>query len=219
MPQRQHETCTISGCTRPHKARGYCQAHYQLYKRGKPLDTEIKTRDTTVYDHCSEEGCDLPVKAKGLCMMHYARTLRHGHTRYTDRKKPAKTCKLDGCSDILYAKGLCHKHYLQKLKYAKNYGITPEIVMEMSISQGDRCAICGTRRDKIHHLSQRLMELVVDHDHHTKKVRGLLCDRCNRAIGLLGDNPDLLAKALAYLIKHHQDPGSALNTALAILQG
>lgn len=40
------------------------------------------------------------------------------------------------------------------------------------------------------------------HNHSTGKLRGLLCQACNSAIGLLGENPKLFAAALAYMEKH-----------------
>lgn len=43
--------------------------------------------------------------------------------------------------------------------------------------------------------------LVVDHDHTTGKVRGLLCHNCNRALGLLQDNKSYLQSAINYLKK------------------
>lgn len=43
------------------------------------------------------------------------------------------------------------------------------------------------------------IKLVVDHDHATGKVRGLLCHNCNRALGLLHDNPVTINNALEYL--------------------
>jgi len=44
-----------------------------------------------------------------------------------------------------------------------------------------------------------LCELTIDHDHATGQIRGLLCNNCNRAIGLLKDNPQTLRQAAAYL--------------------
>lgn len=72
------------------------------------------------------------------------------------------------------------------------YGITVEQYKEMFEKQGGLCAICG-KPEQIH------ANLSVDHCHISGKVRGLLCTNCNRAIGLLGDNKDILRKAIEYL--------------------
>ena len=42
-------------------------------------------------------------------------------------------------------------------------------------------------------------KLVYDHCHETGKFRGILCNKCNVGIGILGDTVDNLRKALAYL--------------------
>ena len=42
---------------------------------------------------------------------------------------------------------------------------------------------------------------VIDHCHATKKFRGWLCHKCNRALGHLNDSPELLTRALEYLSK------------------
>jgi len=59
--------------------------------------------------------------------------------------------------------------------------------------QGGGCAICGGRElGRCRHFS-------VDHDHATGFVRGLLCNNCNRAVGLFGDDHALLDRAAQYL--------------------
>ena len=64
----------------------------------------------------------------------------------------------------------------------------------MLAAQDSRCAVCDTMNPRG---SSGLF--VVDHDHGTGCVRGLLCHRCNMAIGQLGDDPQLLRKAASYL--------------------
>ena len=74
----------------------------------------------------------------------------------------------------------------------RTYGITVEQYDEMLASQGGVCAVCGREpRDDI--------SLHVDHDHETGAIRGLLCFRCNNSLGDLGDDPDLLRRAAAYI--------------------
>ena len=199
MPQLLHEFCTVPNCGRPHKARGYCQAHYQHFKRGIPIKAEITTRDTTPHEHCSEPDCTEPVKAKGVCKMHYARLLRHGHTRYRDRKRPPKPCSVAGCENWLYAKGLCAQHYARVRRLSEKYGITFEQEAQMLTSQGGQCAICGGKPKSVNALSGKIIDFSVDHSHVTGKVRGLLCSHCNRGIGLFQDDPAILRRAATYL--------------------
>ncbi len=56
----------------------------------------------------------------------------------------------------------------------------------------ERCEICGTRED-------RSTPLHLDHDHTTGAFRGWLCGNCNRAIGLLREEPARLLAAVEYL--------------------
>jgi hypothetical protein len=46
--------------------------------------------------------------------------------------------------------------------------------------------------------------LTVDHDHVSGHVRGLLCSHCNRAIGLLSDDPKVIEAAASYVRKNRQ---------------
>lgn len=77
----------------------------------------------------------------------------------------------------------------------KMFGLTAERHLEILQSQGGGCGICGEEK------SHNGKSLCVDHCHETGEVRGLLCDHCNRGIGLLGDSADGLIRACAYLLK------------------
>lgn len=68
--------------------------------------------------------------------------------------------------------------------------------------QAGLCAICGNPEHR-HDPSGRVKRLAVDHNHATGAARGLLCQDCNTAIGLLSDDPHRASRAVAYLQKWH----------------
>lgn len=82
----------------------------------------------------------------------------------------------------------------------KKFGLNEGDYNALLVKQDYKCAICG-RADSG---SKRTRRLAVDHDHSTGVVRGLLCDNCNRAIGLFKDDPNSLQRAASYL--RTQDP-------------
>lgn len=89
-----------------------------------------------------------------------------------------------------------HAAYEHRRGMLRNYGITAEHYAEMLKAQKGRCAICqsadtGPKR-----------RMCVDHDHKTKKVRGLLCSNCNIAIGLFKENGVTIRSALFYIMAH-----------------
>lgn len=79
----------------------------------------------------------------------------------------------------------------------KRLGIdcTKEDYLKMLEKQNSVCAICK----KVDMVNGKQVALSVDHCHTTGKVRGLLCGSCNRGIGLLKDDPNLLNNAISYL--------------------
>ena len=82
----------------------------------------------------------------------------------------------------------------------RNYGLTLEQYAEMFAAQDGLCALCGQKETKPHRSKYGLSyHLSVDHDHQTGEVRALLCNQCNRAIGLFDDSPELLERAKKYL--------------------
>lgn len=80
----------------------------------------------------------------------------------------------------------------------KKYGLTQEDWDAMFATQGFRCATCF--RDKL----SGKMKWHTDHCHATGVVRGILCGRCNKALGLLDDNTSTLSNAISYLNRFKQ---------------
>jgi len=77
------------------------------------------------------------------------------------------------------------------------YGITEEQYDQMLIQQKHSCKICGHKPDKYQTRPDK--PLYVDHCHQTKVIRGLLCHKCNVALGHMNDDPEQLERAANYL--------------------
>ncbi len=91
----------------------------------------------------------------------------------------------------------CRKYSHVQAYYKRVYGLTIEKYLDMAEKQNFVCAICGKENFAMGEKHTGL--LVVDHNHATGEVRGLLCHNCNRALGLMQDTPELLRKAASYL--------------------
>lgn len=80
--------------------------------------------------------------------------------------------------------------------YKNKYGMTLE---EATNLVEDRTGLCESCR--------RVEPLVVDHDHETNQKRGMICNRCNRALGLVLDDPDTLYGLIEYLARAKENAG------------
>ncbi len=81
-----------------------------------------------------------------------------------------------------------------RLDIKRRYGVTEDQYNALFETQDGVCAICLKK-------CAARARLGVDHCHTTKKVRGLLCVKCNNAIGLFNDDPQLARRASEYLSK------------------
>ena len=86
--------------------------------------------------------------------------------------------------------GSSRKHALRR-----KYGMTEADYAALFTSQAGRCAICH---------SEDKRKLAVDHSHNTGIVRGLLCHRCNMALGLLKEDPVIVSDAIKYMFDSSQ---------------
>ena len=80
-----------------------------------------------------------------------------------------------------------------------NYNLTPDEKLNMVEEQENLCAICGQPETSVDKRSGKTKCLSIDHHHESGRVRGLLCGKCNAAIGLLKEDPKILESAIEYL--------------------
>jgi len=92
-------------------------------------------------------------------------------------------------------------HSVRGSRKLKKFDLTWDEYQAMLESQDHRCAICGLHETDTH--SQGVTRaLAVDHCHESGRVRQLLCGRCNKALGLMQDNPQRLRDAARYIEQH-----------------
>lgn len=85
--------------------------------------------------------------------------------------------------------------YIRNNQLKVHYDITLEEYNKLFTLQEGKCQICKT------HQKDLTKRLAVDHCHKTSKIRGLLCNNCNRGLGMLKENLDILEAAKEYLAK------------------
>lgn len=98
-----------------------------------------------------------------------------------------------------------HKRHPEKRRnqnYKHNHKITLEEYNAMFAKQGGLCASCGCPAAGMHYGKPR--NLAVDHCHKTGEIRGLLCDMCNRALGMLDDDPEKIKALLRYITENQK---------------
>lgn len=88
------------------------------------------------------------------------------------------------------------QEYSRRRNLKRDFGLSVQEYDLILVKQNGCCAIC-----KIVPSERRL---AVDHDHRTQRIRGLLCVKCNRGLGLFNDDPAFLASASIYLSNQQQ---------------
>lgn len=81
----------------------------------------------------------------------------------------------------------------------KKHGLTILEYNKLFQLQNGLCKICKKPEIRKNQFNKKPCRLNVDHDHKTGKIRGLLCNACNTALGLLRDNIANLNRAIRYL--------------------
>lgn len=82
------------------------------------------------------------------------------------------------------------------------YGVTRAEYDALRERSGYCCECCGRHESEMPKRKHMGISLHLDHDHKTKRVRGVLCFHCNAMLGHAQDSPEILEKAIAYLKAH-----------------
>lgn len=151
----------------------------------------MKTKEQqAAYDKIKYEKNKEKIKARTLAHYHInhdasiARKRKYAETHRVAIRMKAKQWALDHPEKI--------KEWAWREGIKRRHGVTLEQFNSLLSSQNGTCAICGKS-------PQEGKRLCIDHDHKTGIVRGLLCRNCNAAIGQLGDDPNMLSRAMQYL--------------------
>jgi hypothetical protein len=204
--------CGVEGCGTKHSGRGFCETHLRRFKRyGTPTPEGIKFPSRKgeflsdgITKTCSTCFIEKPVtefgkqsaRPDGLDITCKACMKERSTQRYKDPSK--RRMILD--NGPRWRERNPDADADETLR--RKYGITLTDYDVLFESQGGVCALCKkgetTKRMKKGEGHERL---AVDHCHDTARVRGLLCFKCNTAIGSLGDTEDDAQRVVDYLSK------------------
>ena len=154
--------------------------------------------ENAMIENCLVEGCNRPKRRNGpttkYCDMHQRRVDVNGDPGLANPKRvfayKGKKCLVDECIKPAKKKGLCEPHY----NSVKNTTLSAQEIHDMKKSG---CFVCHS-----------FDMLRVDHDHNCcpenkscdKCVRGILCHKCNTALGLLDDDMERIMSLASYLM-------------------
>ena len=106
------------------------------------------------------------------------------------------------CKSCLYANQRKYRnsrpnfHRVHNLK--QRYGLSPDEYQSILANQNFTCAICEVEiSHALEYTAKR--SVVVDHNHETGEVRGILCSKCNLVLGHARESTDILYRAIVYL--------------------
>lgn len=195
-------TCTIPGCDAEFVARGWCARHYYTWKRTGDV-RGLRVTCLRCGDERFNDGRGRPFRLCDSCRTGYAiccqceQILPLGNFA-KDRGKANVRCRPCDAQFRRSNPPAVKPHYkksteqIRRSNLKRLYGMSLEEYEKRVVEQEGRCAICVEPAEK----------LVVDHCHRKGSVRKLLCGGCNTGLGMFQDDPERMAKAIAYLTDH-----------------
>lgn len=183
--------CWVSECPKRASTKSLCNYHYKRAQRGLlavPSDFGVERNPP-----CSFEGCvQLQESRKsGLCHSHNDQLKRAGKLSplrdYGKYVKGKHVCAVGKCRKPAMSLSLCQTHSSHRSKYGID---TDRLVELMAVEKCENTGCNNTVR------------LNIDHDHETGVVRGMLCNGCNSALGMLGEDVERMHGLARYKMRH-----------------
>lgn len=185
---RSKGKCTFEGCSNDHAAKGLCVRHYNQSRHSKglrPLGPEqipVVARDKDGNKRCSRCATWKPESA-----------FASSKGKADGLQSQCRECKAEQYRQNAGA--------VRDKMREQRFGINREAFDELFTSQGNRCAICRSDDPGTNFWA-------VDHDHACcpgsdktcgECIRGILCVRCNHALGHARDSVEILSSMITYL--------------------
>lgn len=207
------DICKVDGCEKEvYLRRTACITHVNRWKKFKSYDDPLKTI--------------LPDGIVKICRRHGELSIEKclNESQFYDSKKK-KNIKSSGyrCKQCRYerrkkweadnpekmkAMRVNHKNHpdaairSRRNSLKKNYAMTLEQYNNLVVLQNNKCAICKKHESVIDYQTKQPRFLSVDHCHETNKNRGLLCNKCNHAFGLLLEDIEIMQNMIIYKLAH-----------------
>jgi hypothetical protein len=171
---------------------------YPMNRRGKRyLKSYCKACDSAMHKEYYKKNTSALRSRAAVLREHNRSRIRESAKRSYEKHREERIAKRTIVNNRDRERYLsAHRNYKLKSKY----GIDSTSYEAMLAEQLGSCKICGGDGNG--------RRLVVDHDHTSGKIRGLLCNRCNQFIGMIGDNPSLAIEAALYLVNAKLRTGS-----------
>ncbi len=191
--KRHGNTCRAEGCDKERDGRhSVCPMHRSRLSRYRSLEIPVITYPDGIVHECKVHGY--------LSREESYKNQKTGHftciacRRENDRKFFENNPHIDRNSYKTHYYVSNGKVKLEKSEYDR-----------MHKEQKGMCMICKNPEiQKSFKSNIKIKQLAIDHCHSTKKIRGLLCQRCNLMIGYARDSIPILQSAITYLKLHEE---------------
>lgn len=213
--QNAGKTCEYPECGEPAVKVGYCDIHRKLLRQSAP-ELQLQNKYKSLWHDRKSHGllCDEWTDFENFCagigeypglnfsLLRKDERIPYGPHNFlwVSKEKSKKPSQVRGWHD---AAAVNARKRDRRRDIYRRYGIDQSQYDAMFAAQKGVCAICGQAESRKEHRRAKLMILVVDHCHETKKVRSLLCWRCNIALGAARDSISVLQQMIDYLRHHH----------------